>query len=60
MEEMEACVAAGESPIAWMRNEYTIPEKNRIIAWYRLHLMTKVHSADAEAKAAKEKSKQNG
>lgn len=54
-EELEACNAAGLDMIRWLRDEFTIKEKTIVIAWNRMHNMVRMHSADAESRASKQK-----
>ncbi len=48
-------MAAGESIVRWLRNDYTLSEKSAVVAWYRRHKEISMHTNDAEAKEAKKK-----
>jgi hypothetical protein len=54
-EELEACVAAGESIVDWLRCTISNYEKTVIVAWYRAHGLRQQHTSDAEAKEMKKK-----
>lgn len=48
--ELEAVAEAGLDFYKWTNDEYSVRFKARVIAWYNMHNLIKVHSQDAEAK----------
>lgn len=53
----EACVAAGLSLWKWEQGLYPRSFVARVLAWYKLHNLVKLHSEVEAAKAAKKKAK---
>ena len=56
-EELEACVEANMDLSKWLDCEYTNEKKVTAVALYRMRRIVKQHTADAESKAIKNKSK---